>query len=216
MGMKAACIFVNEKGPGYFASKPVHRADKARQLIEQLKLGRFTKAEAAFFDGKDTLYLYPPSDRFVLGAYDGGIFLSYPQLINPDPSDRHQPVLAAILSAFPSSTIFYLQLHSVINHVGYALYEKGNLRRGFLGSEDVLKEDRGEWLPEEKPFFEHSEVRDGQRYFYEEINGEKEEYHACAFGETLAQEVARGVLGCEFPPALNAEIFFRPPWWKFW
>lgn len=223
MGWKASCILINERGPGYLGTMPTHDPERARTLIADLDLGRCHSRGMTSFD----VGIYP--DHLVVGAYDGAAILGAPEILDSclsPPGD--DALMRRILGLFPGADVIRVGLHSVVNFWSYESFEGGKLRRAYGGSGDEgVVADQGEWLPEERPHFEKSVVRDGQRIFLAEIDGKLEEFDAPAYGETLAFEAMGRFFGCRpdetgpeaDPLELSMEAFDRQEprrwWWPF-
>ena len=100
--------------------------------------------------------------------------------------------------------------------------EQGKLVRGHMGVEgEGTLYEFGEPLPEERPVYEGSIVREGQRLFRTEFEGEVSEVDSSAVGETLAFAVSARLLGEPFDQlgqavATEVELFERvaKPVWK--
>ena len=214
MGWKASCILSNERAPGYLGMMPPHDPQRARRLIEDLGLGPCRSRGMTTFDEG----IYP--DCLVVGAYDGAAVVGDPQIINAGFSPDGDPLLGRALALFPKAAILRVGLHSVVNLWTYAYFEGGRLLRAYGGAADEgVLVDEGEWLPEERPHFERSVVRDGQRFFYADINGQMEKFDDSAYGVTLAFEMIGKFFGCRpdrvhpqiDPLVLTMEAFERVP-----
>lgn len=211
MGWKASCILINERRPGYLGTMPPHDQARAKRLIDELELGPCrSRGMTTFEEG-----IYP--DHLVVGAYDGAAVIGHPKIINAC-SSPGDPLMRRVLRRFPKAAVLRVSLHSVVNLWHYAYYEGGELLRAYGGSADEgVVVELGEWLLEERPHFERSVVRDGQRFFCAEINGRQEEFDASAYGETLAFELMGRFFGCRpdrvhpqiDPFALEMESFVR-------
>ena len=55
--------------------------------------------------------------------------------------------------------------------------------------------DVGDQLPEEHALFANSEMRDGERVFFQEINGEIEEFDHSSIGEEFVFELSKRYFG---------------------
>jgi hypothetical protein len=222
MGWKASCILINERGPGYLGTMPQHDPERARGLIADLELGPCHSRGMTTFDQG----IYP--DHLVLGAYDGAAVIGTPDLIYSSEPMGRNPLILRILKTFPQAAVLPVCLHSVVNLFSYAYFEHGVLLRAYGGAADEgVVVDEGELLPEERPHFERSLVRDGKRFFYADIGGRVAEFRAEAYGETLAFEVMARFFGCRLgrvhprinPLELTMESFDRMPprrwWWPF-
>lgn len=220
MGWKASCILVNEREPGYLGTMPPHDPGRAERQIAQLGLGRHRSRGMTTFDEG----ICP--NHLVVGAYDGAAVIGHPGIGDSCLVSGVDPLTARILAAFPQATVLRVGLHSVVNLWSYAYFEGGKLLRAYGGCADegvIL--DEGSLLPEERPHFERSVVRDGERFFYAEVGGQMEEFDASAYGEELAFEVMGRFFGCRpdradsgaDPLELPMESFERVKagWWPF-
>jgi hypothetical protein len=222
MGWKASCILINERAPFQLGSMPTHDPDRALRLIQKLGLGRHRSHGMTTFE----LGIYPES--LMVGAYDGAAIIGHPDIANVCLERRADPITARVLAVFPQAAVLRVGLHSVVNLWSYAYFKRGTLIRAYGGSaDDGVVLDEGDLLDEEKPHFERSIVRDGERFFLAEINGETEEFNASAFGEELTFEVMRRFLGCrpdrtregfdpiEIPMEKFEQVNGRRWWWPF-
>jgi hypothetical protein len=220
MGWKASCILINERGPGYLGTKLSHDPKRAMVLIDHLGLGRcHSRAMTTFDEG-----IYP--DHLVVGAYDGAAVIGDRKIIDAWSSLDNDPLMCRVRARFPQAAILRIALHGVVNLFGYEYFEDGKLLRAYSGCADTgVVTDVGELLPEEWPHFERSVVRDGERFFYADIDGQDAEFDAPAYGETLVFELMGRFFGCQpdrvhpeiNPFGLPMESFDRvtPRWWPF-
>lgn len=216
MGWKASAVLVNERDPGYFATAPRHDPVRARELGE--RLGMFPRRGVRSI-GTFALWeeIYPAErSRVAVGAYDGAAAFVSQQLIgctNRTPTPRLQRILAE----FPAASVLAIELHSVVNLFGYAWYDRGLLRRAYGGDADSgVTVDVGELLPAERPYFERSIIRGGERLFLSEATGTVEEVDAAAFGEELVFAVSATFLGFRFDEdgVIEPQVkVFKSPWW---
>lgn len=198
MGFKASCILVSERNPRHLVTMPTHDSERARRLIADLGLGPCRSRRMTTFD----VGIYP--DSLVIGAYDGAAIIGHPEIVNSWLEPRADPLTARILAVFPRAAVLRVGLHSVVNLWSYAYFEQGRLIRAFGGSaDDGVVMDVGDLLAEEKPHFERSVVRDGERFFFSRFNGQTHEFDTSAFGESLVFEVMARFLGC--PPDRRTE-----------
>jgi hypothetical protein len=191
MGWKASCILINERGPGYLGTMPPHDPERSSRLIAALGLGGHRSRGKTTFD----MGIYP--DHLVVGAYDGAAVIGDPRIIDSCISLGDDRLMGRVLSLFPQAAVLRVGLQSVVNLWSYTYFEAGRLLRAYGGCADEgVMLDVGDLLPEERPHFERSVVRDGERYFHAEINGRDEEFDASAFGEELAFEEMGRFFGC--------------------
>lgn len=222
MGWKASCILISEQNPGHLVTMPTHDSKRAWRLISDLGLGPSRSQGMTTFD----VGIYP--DTLVVGAYEGAAIIGHPDIVNACLEPEADPMTARILAAFPDAVVLRVGLNSVVNLWGYAYFERGKLVRAFGGSaDDGVVLDEGDLLDEERPHFERSVVRDGQRLFYADINGQTEEFDVSAFGEELTFEIMGRFLGCrpdrttdeidpiELPMESFERIKGRRWWWPF-
>jgi len=221
MGWKASCILINEREPGFLGTRPPHDPERARRLISRCGFGLAQSCGPTTFEEG----IFP--DRLVVGAYDGAAFLGDPDIGCTCLDPRGNPRLPAIVQAFPKAEILQVALHSVVNLWSYTYYVDGVLKRAFGGCADEgVMIDIGEPLPEERPHFERSILRDGERIFHAKIDGRIEEFDAASYGEELVFELM-GRFGCRpdrdvpgnDPLDLPMEAFAQPRsrrwWWPF-
>ena len=232
MGWKAASIFVNERGPGYFGTLPPHNPEKARKICHSLGLSFSNTKQSTFENG-----LYPPAGTFALGAYEGGLILADQDELIGCSGEDDDPTVLKILHQYPDASILCITLHSVVNHWGYALYENSKLLRRFVGdADDGIALEEGQLQPEEKTLFERSrQTEPGRRIFQIDINGVTEEFPENAAGEELVFRMASRFFGQPLDHCkpvdlfdLQLELFSKPqkatssfkssakPLWKFW
>lgn len=216
MGWKSQCILVSERGADYLSKSPEHRPERVESVARALGLGALKP------EGRSTLVeaLNPDAGRCALGVYDGGLFFADGRLIEGASADPENKLLRAVLVAYPTASVLVLELHGVSNYFGYALYEQGKLARGHMGVDGVgTAYEFGEPLPEERSLFDNSVVRDGQRLFSVEYEGDTEPVDASGVGEELAFGVSARLLGRPLPELdfeAEVEIFERvtKPIWK--
>lgn len=232
MGWKASCILVNDREPGYLGSLPAYDPEAARRLIDDLGLGPVrSKGMTSFDEG-----IYP--GHLVVGAYDGAAVIGAQTLADDCFSLGDDPLMRRVLDRFPEAEIARFGLHSVVNFWSYEFFDHGRFLRAYGGSaDDGVMVDLGDLLPEERPHFERSVIRDGERVFLVEFNGVTEEYDPSSYGEELVFTLMGRFFGCNLiqwgifgqnktywsgeidPFTLAMEGFDqqRPPrwWWPF-
>lgn len=192
MGWKAGCIIASQRPAPWLPSIPRQDPGFARRIAAALPLGPMRSVELKSFE--EGIY----SQRLMIGAYDRSLIIGHDELSLSCLSGETPPVVHAIDALLPRATSLVLGLHSVVNFYGYALFEGTKLVRVRAGSaDDGVIVDKGEWLPEEQPLFARSEIRDGERIFFQEIDGRLEEFDHASFGE-------------EFVFGLSARCFGQP------
>jgi hypothetical protein len=214
MGYKAASIFVNEREPGYFGTLPAHNPEKARQICRSLGLAFSSAMPSTFEDG-----LWPPPGTFALGAYDGGMILADQDALGDCTIEGNNPLLLKTQQLYPNAAFLCVTLHSVVDHWGYALYEKSRLVRRFVGDADEgIVFDEGHLQPEEKPLFERSRATEpGRRIFEMDFNGVIEKSPEHCVGEQLVFLMAARFFGQPLDRSkpvdffdLRLEVFTKP------
>lgn len=188
MGYKAACILVNERGPGYLGTFPKHDPQAARNLVARLGLGTYASIGLRTFETD----ICPKPGVLGIGAYDGAAILGSQELVSGAVTGENIRFLSVVLGLFPDAEVLVLELYSAVNYFGYAYYSRGSLRRAYAGDADHgIFIETGTPQPEEQPFFAHSMVRDGVRTF--ELDGET--WTVDQIGENLAFAMAGRFLG---------------------
>lgn len=187
-------MFVNENGPGYFGTLPPHNHEKAIRLLGEIFPNDRCEAVCMSEFNEETTN----RPTFGFGAYEHGCVLCDFSLWGCV-EDRQHPILKRVISLFPTSSIFLVELSSVVTSFGYALYEKQELVRAHAGiGEKGITLNFGNLLEEEQPHFQRSFVRDGELFFRETIDDHDHHFHVTQFGEELAFSVARRFLGTSF------------------
>lgn len=246
MGWKACCILVNQRERGYLGANPHHDGQNARKLIAEFGLPGYARAETFQFKGQPILEtpagmkmksgrgdkcapllanayagsaLYPKSDTYELGVYDGAVIYA-DRTVFDAVSKPHESVAGRFISKFADGEIMILEAHSVVNYIAYALYQSGKEVRAYAGDADNgVTLERGDPLPEEQQFYDKSLLRDGNRIFFSEVAGREEEFDHTDIAETLAFHVASRFFGCpldEYDGNIYLERFYKLPWWHFW
>jgi hypothetical protein len=201
---------------------PAYDPEAARQLIDDLKLGPVRSKGMTSFDEA----IFPR--ELVIGAYDGAAVIGSPTVGEHCFTLGDDPLMRRVLDRFPEAEIARIGLHSVVNFWSYEFFDHGRFLRAYGGSaDDGVVVDLGDLLPEERPHFERSVVRDGERVFFAEVNGTTEEFDPSTYGDELVFEVmgrffgdniARSI-GEHDPFALVMEAFDQPQprrwWWPF-
>lgn len=156
MGFKTFTVFASEE-PGYFGTSPIHNPKKAKALLNTLGLKDYELVSEAV-DLND----YPKGGQLYIGAYEHGVVIAHPLLpallfdeVGRNKNFGHVKAngqfCRAIHELFPTGEVMALNLHSVVNMWGFALYRNGLLMRCASGAEGVLHSSIGTLLPEEKP-----------------------------------------------------------------
>lgn len=191
MGWKANCILLSERGDAVFAKFPPHQPARARELLPKLGFENRTFKENSDF--AENVYL--PDGSVAIGAYDSGLVLCGMKIDYPEKKSTLQ-LVQTLSQIYPSATILEIGLHSVVNFFHYKLWREGKVVRHYSGDADAgVTADQGELLPVEEPHFRNSELRGGKRIFFTERDGQRDEYDASAYGESLVFDVAGMLLG---------------------
>lgn len=195
MGWKTSIIIASQQGQPDLASSPHHDAVVADRIAATLPgeyayLGKSTFEEGA----------YPRNGNLYIGAYQRAVVIGHMDLAGSCFNGDVPPVVGALDQALPGATILALELHSVVNLYGYALFENKRLVRGRAGSaDDGVFLDIGKPLAEEQPLFAQSVINgDGEQVWLDEFEGVvKEMDHSC-LGEEFVFEVSRRFFGQRF------------------
>jgi hypothetical protein len=179
---------------------PAQDPQRARRLIAELELGQYRSRGMTTFDEG----IYP--DHLVVGAYEGAAVIGAPEIIDACQSRGDDRLMRRVLGRFPAAAVLRLGLASVVNFWSYEYFEGGRLLRAYAGSADTgVTTDQGEWLPEERPHFERSVARDGERWFSADVGGTTQEFNAAGYAEELAFAVIGRFFGCR-PDQVDAEV----------
>ena len=195
MGWKTSIIIASQHGQSNLMSNVRHDANLAKWIAVALP-GEFTfVGESTFEEGA-----YASNGNLYIGAYDRSFVIGHMDLANSCFSGDVPPVINAIETVLPDSTVLALGLHSVVNLYGYALFKSNRLVRGRAGSaDDGVFLDIGEPLAEELPLFAKSIVNaDGERVWPEEFDGVIEEMDHSSMGEEFVFEISRRFFGERF------------------
>lgn len=195
MGWKTSIIIASQNERPNLAHGIHHDADAAVRIAAALP-GDFE------FAGKSTFEegAYPRNGNLYVGAYGESLIIGHMDLAGSCFGGDVPPVVHAINAVLPHSAILALELHSVVNLYGYALFEKDALIRGRAGSaDDGVFLDVGAPLPDEQSLFEKSTINaDGEQVWLDEFDGVTEEMDHSCMGEEFVFEISRRVFGERF------------------
>ncbi|MCO8120195.1 hypothetical protein NHH03_00475 [Stieleria sp. TO1_6] len=195
MGWKTSIIIASQDEQPNLAYDIRHDADAAARIAAALP-GDFAFAgESTFEEGA-----YPRNGNLYVGAYGNSLLIGHMDLAGSCFNGDVPPVVSAVDAVLPRSSILALELHSVVNLYGYALFEKNRLVRGRAGSaDDGVFLDVGEPLSEEQPLLDKSVVNaDGEQVWVDEFDGVTEEMDHSCMGEEFVFEVSRRFFGERF------------------
>ena len=189
MGWKASCIFASQLHEPKLLNSPSHDPAMALRIAACLPL----KAEPT---EETTLELGMHPDDLTIGAYGQSLIIGHHELSNTCFDGNVPPVIHGINEILPNCHSLAISLHSVVNLYGYALFDGLNLVRARAGSADDGEFlDIGEWVEEEQQLFAKSELRNGERVFFDEIDGEIEEHDHSSYGEEFVFELSKRYFG---------------------
>lgn len=195
MGWKTSIIIASQNERPNLAYEVHHDAGVAARIASALPGDFEFFRESTFEEGA-----YPRNGNLYVGAYGNSLVIGHMDLAGSCFNGGVPPVVNAIDAVLPHSTILALQLHSVVNLYGYALFQKNTLVRGRAGSaDDGVFLDVGEPLPEEQSLFERSTVNgEGEQVWLYEFDGVTEEMDHSCMGEEFVFEVSRRFFGERF------------------
>ena len=216
MGWKTSIVIASQTEQPSLAHNACHDADFANQVAAKHPGGFTFAGESTFEEGA-----YPRNGNLFIGAYDNALVIGHLEWPGACFKGGVPPLISEIDAILPRCTILALELHSVVNFYGYALFQNNALIRGRAGSaDDGILLDVGEPRPEEKPLFERSAINsDGERVWREEFDGVVEEMDHSSMGEEFVFEVSRRFLGERFDSFDHDELAmseFRPTPKSFW
>lgn len=231
MGWKCHCLFVGDIESGYFGTKPTHSPEKARVILQTLRLApdrQGTKSGAEVY----------PRDGIVIGAFDKGAFIATAQ-ISDDLEKRENRFFRRAMECYPEANLLALGLHSVVDFAAFSYYTNGQQVRTFACAEGGIIHQSGERLPEEESEYENSIERDGKIFFPRELlPGEVHEFDISGIGEEIVFNLGARPLGRSLEE-IEADLFETEffalkessdsssrvkskekaqakPFWKFW
>lgn len=195
MGWKTSIIIASQRSSTRLASEAIHDATFADRIALALP-GNFSFVGKATFEAG----AYPSNGNLYIGAYSDAIIIGHIDFAGSCFSGRVPPIIKSIETILPNATSLALQLHSVVNLYGYALFENQTLIRGRAGSaDDGVFLDLGEPIAEEQAFFAKSVTNeDGEQVWCEEYDGDVEELDHSCMGEEFVFEVSRRFFGERF------------------
>ncbi|RFM34638.1 DUF6928 family protein [Chitinophaga silvisoli] len=205
----------------------------AEKLLQELGIEQFKKTGDEPYD----VAIYPKEQQIFVGIYHQHLVISSWQITELSFSkelSKYEQVLTAL---FPASEICTMQLHSGVNHWGYALIKNGEKIRVRCGNADegtII--DFGEPLQEELALLSKSKLEGEKRMYY--LDG-KEPYEECQVGENFVAEIYKrytgvnlfeddgifefNLMGFETPkpgsvkkPLSTSTLTTKKPWWKIW
>ena len=195
MGWKTSIIIASQSEQPNLAHDGRHDADAAARIAAALPGDFEFVGESTFEEGA-----YPRNGNLYVGAYGSSLVIGHLDLAASCFNGDVPPVVNAINAVLPHASILALELHSVVNLYGYALFENNTLVRARAGSaDDGVFLDVGEPIPEEQPLFEKAVVNtDGEQVWIYEFDGVPEEMDHSCMGEEFVFEISRRFLGERF------------------
>lgn len=195
MGWKTSIIIASQVERPNLARGFRHDADIADRVAAALP-GNFTFGSTSSFEEG----AYPRNGNLYVGATDDSLIIGHAGFTGSCFTGDVPPVVTAIDALMPHSAILALELHSVVNLYGYALFEENRLVRGRAGSaDDGVFLDIGEPVPEEQLLFETSIINaDGEQVWLDEFDGVTEEMDHSCMGEEFVFEISRRFFGERF------------------
>ncbi|WP_343693858.1 hypothetical protein [Chitinophaga sp.] len=227
MGWKAASLIISN----------VTTVD-AEKLLQKMKIEQFEKIADEPYD----VAIYPRAQQIYIGIYRQNLIISSWDITDPAFSKELSEYEQVLTDLFPASEICTIQLHSGVNHWGYAVIRNGEKVRIRCGNADqgtII--DFGEPLEEELELLSKSEIKNGKRIYHLD---DDEPYAEDQVGENFVAEIWKRYTGknlfqddevFEFnlagfktskpftgstpAPATTATApipAVKKPWWKFW
>jgi hypothetical protein len=149
MSWRAACLFVNQGGPGYLGSFPLHDGNRARDVLEGLGLGSFPHSRFATLEAG----LAPPARYYCVGAYPKAFLLSGLGELYGAVEQPRRALVEQCVARFAGAEALLVEVSGTVGLAAFALYASGRRVRAFGAQEGrgvVL--DEGAPLPEEAPW----------------------------------------------------------------
>jgi hypothetical protein len=191
MGWKVFFLIATNRKPHALTDSETHDPALARRILSELPLAPHELVGPATFESGH----YPSDDQLFLGAYPGTILIGHTSLIDRCFESDWQPVLRAVQSILPGADTAAFALHSVVNLYGYAVFRGTDRIRVRYGAEGEEHINEGELLPEEVELYKQSELRDGERVFKTEFDGQTFEQPESDMGEEFVIEMTKRYFG---------------------
>jgi hypothetical protein len=191
MGWKVFFLVATTRKPHALTDSETHDPAFARRILSELPLPPHELVGPATFE----LGCYPNDDQLFIGAYSGTILIGHSALGGRCIESDWQPVLRGVQSVLPGADLAAFALHSVVNLYGYAIFRGMDRIRVRYGSDGEEYINEGELLPEEVELSKQSELRDGERIFKMEFDGQTFEQSESEMGEEFVFEVTKRYFG---------------------
>lgn len=191
MGWKVFFLVATTRKPHALTDSETHDPALARWILSELPLPPHELVGPATFESGS----YANDDQLFIGAYPGTLLIGHSALSGRCIESDWQPVLRAVHSVLPGAEMAAFALHSVVDLNGYAVFrgiDRIRVRYGADGEEHI---NEGELLPEEIELYKQSELRDGERFFKMEFDGQTFEQSELEMGEEFVFEVTKRYFG---------------------
>ena len=185
MGWKASMLIVNNPTP----------VDH-QKLLQDMGFANLNKIEDESFNS----VIYPEDGRVYIGTYKGNLIICSNDFAHDDFLKNQEAKAKQVLaSAFPSSEICAIALHSGVNLWSYAVMQHGKTLRARAGSsEDGTFVEIGEPLEEEKELLSKSTVgKNGKRTYILRAEDADDPYQEDQVGENFVFAVCKRYFGHE-------------------
>ncbi|MBU6453901.1 MAG: hypothetical protein KGS72_19130 [Cyanobacteria bacterium REEB67] len=143
---QASAVFISNSEPAYFAACPRHSRSRAQKIVDQLELGIFVPEKVVSLE--DALC---PDDKLAIGAYDRGLYFSFPDAMYGCIEDLDHPLVKKLLRQYNRAHCLFIELNRSRHYFALALLRRGKLERRLAG--DLARDifiDEGKKQPEEK------------------------------------------------------------------
>lgn len=181
MGWKAASIIISN----------VTTVD-AEKLLQELGFEQFTTIDDEPYD----VAVYPEKCQIFIGVYKNNLIISSWEITDHSFGKELSTFEQKLSNLFPASEICTIQLHSGVNHWGYAIVKNGEKIRVRCGNADqgtII--ELGEPLLEEQELLSKSEIKDGRRIYHLR---DDEPYEEDQVGENFVSSIWARYTGKEF------------------
>lgn len=191
MGWKVFFLIATTRKPLALTDSETHDPALARRILSELPLTPHELVGPSTFESG----CYPNDDQLFIGAYPGTVLIAHTALIDRCIESDWQPVLRAVQSVLPGADAAAFALHSVVNLYGYAVFRGMDRIRARYGADSEEHINEGELLPEEIELYKQSELRDGERVFKMEFDGQSFEQPETNMGEEFVFELTKRYFG---------------------
>lgn len=211
MGWKLACLVASTVEYPGLAEGLSHACEMADWLVAALPQRYTPVGPATFEDGA-----YPSNGNLYVGAYGDCVLIGDLGFTEASFEGDIPAVVETLQTLLPGAWVMALELHSVVDLYGYALFQEGQIVRARAGcaAEGVIL-DVGEPLVEELPLMAQAKINErGETVWPREVEGTPVELDHATMGEEFVFAVAQRAFGQPLDRFDHSRLLmseYRPP-----